>query len=130
MAAGLAVFVAVAELDEALARPITRLAAAAADPASDLRVPISEGLPACSGVARTTRWQGGYPVLADQPNIGSPKCENDHPEGRSFSHVTGVRRCQPSSSPSTERRRLGALPLSTGAWLSPPVESASSCWLK
>jgi hypothetical protein len=42
-------------------RPITRLAAAAAVPARDLRVvpAISEGLQHPSGVAGTTRWQGG-----------------------------------------------------------------------
>ena len=53
-------FVAVAP-SAARVRPITRLAAAAAVPAKDLRVvpAISEGLQHPSGVAGTTRWQGG-----------------------------------------------------------------------
>jgi hypothetical protein len=70
-------------------------------------------------------------------NNGSPKCEDDHPQGRSSSHLGGLPgrvaepgRDQPSSSPSTERRRLGAVPLSTGACVSLPELSASSCWVK
>ena len=53
-------FVAVAP-SAARVRPITRFAAAAAVPAKDLRVvpAISEGLQHPSGVAGTTRWQGG-----------------------------------------------------------------------
>src|SRR6478735_733317 len=53
-------FVAVAPSADRV-RPITRLAAAAAVPARDLRVvpAISEGLQHPSGVAGTTRWQGG-----------------------------------------------------------------------
>ncbi len=63
-------------------RPITRLAAAAAEPARDLRVvpAMSEGLRS-SGCGSNHTVAGRVSAATGQANLGSPKCENGHPDG-------------------------------------------------